>query len=197
MLRQTRAQPSTSPWRWEKTIVGVISNSDDRVPSVLASLGLNVQPRRVGSKIRRIAESEDISFVVHSYDVGFEKPDRRIFNAATGILGSSLGSVDDYQKLYVGDSVSNDYIGAEKAGWHAVLIDRHDPKGGREAEAERKAPLETKSVEVADGRMKKVKVIRGLAELVNWNPKNKWTGERDGRSKSRAKEDSASSGEEA
>ncbi|KAF2445176.1 hypothetical protein P171DRAFT_387986 [Karstenula rhodostoma CBS 690.94] len=197
MLRQARAQPSASPWRWDKTIVGVISNSDDRVPSVLSSLGLKVQPRRVGAKIRRISGSEDISFVVHSYDVGYEKPDRRIFNAATRILGSSLGSIDDYQKLYVGDSVSHDYMGAEKAGWHAVLIDRHASKGGREAEAARKAPLETKSVEVAEGRMKKVKVVRGLDELVNWNPKNKWSGERAGRSESRAQGDSSGSGEEA
>jgi FMN phosphatase YigB (HAD superfamily) len=195
ILRQARTQPSsTSPWRWEKTVVGVISNSDDRVHSVLSSLGLKVKPRRVGSKIRHVTETEDISFVVHSYDVGYEKPDRRIFNAATDMLASTLGSSEDYHKLYVGDSVSNDYVGAEKAGWHAVLIDRHGSKDRREQEVERKAPLETKSVEVDSGRMKKARVVHGLDELVNWHPKNKWFGERPGRSKPG---DSSSSAEEA
>ncbi|KAF9739887.1 hypothetical protein PMIN06_006052 [Paraphaeosphaeria minitans] len=164
-LRQARAQPSTSPWRWEKIVVGVISNSDDRVPSILSSLGLNVQPRRVGSEIGPIADSEDISFVVHSYDVGVEKPDKRIFNAARD-LGKALGSMDECHKLYVGDSIGQDYLGATNAEWQSLLIDRNYKLGGGKREVESKAPLETRSIELVDNW---VHVVRGLDELVEYD----------------------------
>ncbi|KAJ4350190.1 uncharacterized protein N0V89_008811 [Didymosphaeria variabile] len=197
ILRQAQNQASSeNPWKWDRTVVGVISNSDDRVPSVLSSLGLNVASRRVGSTIQHVAVSEDISFVVHSYDVGYEKPDSRIFNAATDILAASsasLGSIDDYKRLYVGDSLNHDYIGAEKAGWHAVLIDRHGSEKEWRAETERKTPLQTKWVEGEDGKRKKIVVVNGLDELVNWHPKNKWSGERPGR---RAQRDRSRSGQE-
>ncbi|KAL1609962.1 hypothetical protein SLS60_001627 [Paraconiothyrium brasiliense] len=197
ILREARSQASSgSPWKWDRTVVGVISNSDDRVPSILSSLGLNVKPRRIGSSIQHIAEAEDISFVVHSYDVGYEKPDSRIFNAATDILAASsasIGPIDDYKRLYVGDSLSHDYIGAEKAGWHSVLIDRNGSEKEWRAEVERKTPLQTKWVGGEDGERKKIVVVNGLDELVNWHPKNKWTGERPGR---KARKDRSRSGEE-
>jgi hypothetical protein len=130
-------QKSTTPaWPWDKTVVGIITNSDDRVPSVLDSFGLKVGPRRVGSSAERSSQAtidEDISFVVLSYDVGFEKPDRRIFEAAERMLEETLAEsgenadgqeIDGYEKLYVGDSLEKDYLGAKAAGWNAVLLDR-------------------------------------------------------------------------
>lgn len=146
--------------------------------------------------------AEDISFVVLSYDVGSEKPKRPIFDAATDILKASvasLGPIDEWKKLYVGDSVKNDYMGAKKAGWHAVLIDRESSevdRSKRETGAERKAPIETRRVEVGDGQWKKIRVVRGLDELVNWHPKNKWTGERAGRNKAKPEGGPSTSGEE-
>jgi FMN phosphatase YigB (HAD superfamily) len=70
--------------------------------------------------------------VVQSYDVGHEKPDRRVFDAATALLSEKLvdegkgESVDDFEKLYLGDDLENDYLGARAAGWDAALIDREN-----------------------------------------------------------------------
>ncbi|KAI7278645.1 hypothetical protein KC345_g5864 [Hortaea werneckii] len=92
------------------TVVGLITNSDDRVPGVLSSLGLTY----------------DIDFSVMSYDIGCEKPDKRIFSAAEEIWRQLPGSVDarddEWDKVYVGDEYGKDVVGAQAAGWHSVLI---------------------------------------------------------------------------
>ncbi|KAF2791221.1 HAD-like protein [Melanomma pulvis-pyrius CBS 109.77] len=165
MLRSKGAQASIQPpWRWEKTVVGIITNSDDRVPGILESFGLKVGSRRVGSGAQRIASAsvdDDISFVVLSYDVGFEKPDRRIFDAATEMLRETLAEsgekaekqdVDEFEKLYVGDSIEKDYLGAKRAGWDALVVDRQGTHQDDEA-------------------TKQVDVIRNLGALSRWSPR--------------------------
>ncbi|KAL7822490.1 hypothetical protein V8C26DRAFT_389101 [Trichoderma gracile] len=120
----------------DKIVVGVVTNSDDRVPSILSSFGLNVSPARYGSSEETTALAGgqyDIDFHCMSYDVGFEKPDRRIFNAAelmlsriiTGRHVESLAEVDlgSWQKVYVGDEYAKDVVGASNAGWNSVLLD--------------------------------------------------------------------------
>ena len=126
-LRQFNSRKETSQvWPWQRTIVGVISNSDDRICGVLQSFGLHVVPRRIGAlegydEIDAVEESEDISFVVCSYDVGHEKPDKRIFAVATDVV-NRLG-VKDANWVHVGDNRREDVLGAENAGWNAVLLD--------------------------------------------------------------------------
>lgn len=70
----------------------------------------------------------DIDFTVLSYDVGFEKPDKRIFTAADEMLNSTLQqqevNPEEWRKVYVGDEYAKDVVGATQAGWKAVLIDR-------------------------------------------------------------------------
>lgn len=119
-----------------RIVVGVITNSDPRVPDVLSSLGLRVSPLRYGSAANNgkpTAAEHDVDFTVMSYDVGHEKPDRRIFEAAEEMLdvalkadkaaaGSSQRS--EWRKVYVGDEYDKDVVGAVGAGWNAVLIDR-------------------------------------------------------------------------
>ena len=95
----------------------------------------------------------DIDFTVLSYDVGAEKPDGRIFAAALEMLGtllrrekfagssasasssssSSSSDVDaeQWSKVYVGDEYEKDVIGATRAGWKAVLVEREGIEGGR------------------------------------------------------------------
>ncbi|KAJ4305193.1 hypothetical protein N0V90_000724 [Kalmusia sp. IMI 367209] len=180
-----------SPWGWEKTVVGIITNSDDRVPSILSSFGLKVGPRRVGTPTQRISEAtveDDISFVVLSYDVGYEKPDHRIFDAATQMLKETLAgnassksaSVDDYERLYVGDTLEKDYFGAERAGWNAILIDRQ--RGRKDVKEEcgidvlqraRGALVERKKVTFKNGEMREVKVTDSLGGLAAWSPEEK------------------------
>ncbi len=59
-------------------------------------------------------------FVVTSVEVGAEKPDPRIFEAAL-----RRGGVQAHEALHVGDQYLNDLVGARDAGLQAVLLDRH------------------------------------------------------------------------
>lgn len=135
-LQKLSAQPSRPASSSPRLVVGVITNSDDRVPDVLNSLGLRVNHLRHGSKVEKEAEQEqkDIDFCIMSYDVGCEKPDDKIFDAATSLLCSILESEgsayrkEDWELLYVGDEVKKDAQGAIDAGWNAVIVDRGGEK---------------------------------------------------------------------
>jgi hypothetical protein len=103
------------------------------VPSILESFDIRIDPKRVGTSSQSStlpSRWHDIDFVVQSYDVGYEKPDRRVFDAAMALLSEKLvdegkgESADDFEKLYLGDDLENDYLGARAAGWDAALIDR-------------------------------------------------------------------------
>lgn len=82
--------------------LGVVSNADGRIESLLEAVGL-----------RRHFE-----FVIDSEVVGVEKPDRRIFDEAVRRLGVEADAC-----LYVGDLYTVDYLGATAAGLRAVLVD--------------------------------------------------------------------------
>ena len=82
--------------------LGVISNSDGRITTILQQCG--------------IAHLFDI--VIDSHDVGVEKPDPQIFSLALQQL-----HIQPRQALYVGDIYGIDVVGAERAGLQAVLLD--------------------------------------------------------------------------
>ncbi|KAJ4306052.1 hypothetical protein N0V88_000848 [Collariella sp. IMI 366227] len=121
-------------------IIGVITNSDDRVPAILTSLGLRVSPFRAGSpttKLDKVGGKEyDIDVHCMSYDVGVAKPDRRIFDAAVDMAdqlvvvenGGSRGDegASSWLKLYVGDEYEKDVVGAREAGWHSVFVGKKE-----------------------------------------------------------------------
>lgn len=113
-----------------KVKVGVITNSDDRVPSILSNLGLSVGSLRHGmvtgsSNLASdgVAKS-DIDFVVLSYDVGSQKPSRRIFDAAKDLVKCGNDPSDWKRYLHVGDDPDKDFFGATHADWEAILLDR-------------------------------------------------------------------------
>jgi len=81
--------------------IAVISNADGRVRGLLEDAGL----------------SPYLEFVVDSAEVGLEKPDPRIFHAATGRL-----DLPPQACAYVGDIYEIDVLGAERAGLSAVLV---------------------------------------------------------------------------
>lgn len=84
--------------------LAVISNWDERLPGVLAGLGL----------------AEHFSAIVTSGDAGVEKPDRRIFDYALGLLG-----LPPERAIHVGDREVEDCEGALAAGLSAALrLDR-------------------------------------------------------------------------
>nr|POF04033.1 putative uncharacterized hydrolase c7d4.05 [Quercus suber] len=124
-----------------RIVVGIVTNSDDRVPDVLASLGLRVSPDRYGSDIAKSSthdELYDIDFTVMSYDVGYEKPDGRIFKAAEDMLRKSHQAEDtdlsSWDMLYIGDDYDKDVVGALNAGWRAVWVNRGSRDEAREVE---------------------------------------------------------------
>lgn len=104
MLPSTPAVLSTL--RNRGLTLGVISNADGRIRSILQKCG--------------IAQLFDT--LIDSHDVGVEKPNPRIFALALERL-----QVRPDQALYVGDIYGIDVVGAERAGLSAVLL---DPLGG-------------------------------------------------------------------
>jgi hypothetical protein len=180
MLRDKSSnQANDQHWPWDKTVVGIITNSDDRVPGILESFGLKIGPRRVGTTDQRTAEvarEDDISFVVLSYDVGVEKPERGIFDAAIDSLRETLAgrhdelNMDDFEKLHVGDSLEQDVFGAKRAGWSALMLDRSEKY--RNAFAKKRKDLINTTVkhEKADNRYAKVTMVKNLQALSLWYP---------------------------
>jgi FMN phosphatase YigB (HAD superfamily) len=126
----------TAKRRFENIVVGVITNSDDRVPDVLSSFGLDVSQLRYGSHTSSIEglQNFDIDFHCMSYDVGVEKPDKFIFEAARHMLAQILtaqcgnattetaSDIDGWVRIYVGDEYEKDIVGSMKAGWNPVLL---------------------------------------------------------------------------
>ncbi|HFI0291705.1 TPA: HAD family hydrolase [Streptococcus suis] len=83
-------------------IIGIISNGPSKHQwSKISNLNLE----RWIPKERMIISS----------DVGFAKPNKKIFDLAQCIVSSS-----DHDFYYVGDSFLNDIIGAKQAGWHSI-----------------------------------------------------------------------------
>ena len=178
MLRNHSTTDIVELWPWDKTVVGVITNSDDRVPDILESFGLKIGPRRVGTPDQRSAEAaleDDISFVVLSYDVGVEKPSRRIYNAAVDALKETLTGrgdglrVDDFEKLYVGDSLGHDFFGARKAGWNALMLDRNGNYKSVFAKKGKDIVSTAVTLQKQD-KFAKVAMINNLEALSNWYP---------------------------
>lgn len=61
-----------------------------------------------------------MDFVTLSYDVGYEKPDRRIWDAAAK---QASAASDGWRKVHVGDDLEKDVRGAEDAGWKGLHWD--------------------------------------------------------------------------
>ncbi|GFU93568.1 rhythmically expressed gene 2 protein [Trichonephila clavipes] len=85
-------------------VLGVISNFDERLDSVLKSNGLKSY----------------FDFVLASYLVETAKPSKKIFDLAL----YQTGCVTASQALHIGDNVKLDYIAAKEAGWNALLFKR-------------------------------------------------------------------------
>jgi FMN phosphatase YigB (HAD superfamily) len=89
----------------QKIILSVVANWDR---------SLSFEAKRLGIK-------KYFASIIASQEVGFEKPDARIFDYALNKL--SLSARDNYI-LYVGNEYETDIVGARRAGLLPVLIDR-------------------------------------------------------------------------
>ncbi|KAF9410279.1 hypothetical protein HW555_010586 [Spodoptera exigua] len=90
--------------------IGVISNFDPRLNDILNNVSLK----------------KYFDFIVTSYEIGYSKPDERIFKSA---IGKCKVPVTPPEALHIGDDIVKDYQGARAAGWHAVLINPDLDKG--------------------------------------------------------------------
>jgi FMN phosphatase YigB (HAD superfamily) len=105
-MRELRASSNTTPF--DRIVLGVISNSDDRVPAVLKALGLRVgdtradqdrssmelpgfeerdssqEPQSQNAATTNCGAQPDVDFdlVITSYEAGEEKPNKLIFDVA-------------------------------------------------------------------------------------------------------------------
>ena len=80
--------------------LAVLSNNDSRLRSVLREL-----------QVDHLFEHLFISS-----ELGFEKPQREIFQAVEDTL-----QVNPQEIMHLGDSYSRDYLGAQESGWNPVL----------------------------------------------------------------------------
>ena len=81
--------------------LGVISNASHTLPETLRKVGL----------------APFFDTVTYSFDVGAEKPNVRIFRRALAAANAT-----EERSVHVGDSFEADYLGARRAGLHAILL---------------------------------------------------------------------------
>jgi FMN phosphatase YigB (HAD superfamily) len=128
-----------------------------------------------------------------SYDVGVEKPDKRIFNAAELMLAHIISArnektmteakveVENWQKVYVSDDYTKDVVGSANAGWSPVLFDPKDEcasfsdlKLWRSSQTEeshgKTCKMEEYPTETLGGLFKEhdVATVHSLRDLVSW-----------------------------
>jgi len=105
------AQPFLT-WAHRHGIVcGVLSNADERYgDSILPMLGL----------------AEGLDFFTFSKEVGAQKPDPLIFDAALEAAEEWLptNNLLPCEILHIGNDYEKDFLGATQAGYNAVLINR-------------------------------------------------------------------------
>jgi putative hydrolase of the HAD superfamily len=106
--------PALRTLREQGLALALISNWDARLKRVAEELGLTPL----------------LDAVVHSFGVGFEKPDPRIFHAALSRIG-----VDARDAIHVGDRLREDVEGAVAVGMQGVLVDRRGEHDTGEADA--------------------------------------------------------------
>lgn len=84
--------------------MGVISNFDPRLNQIMGNV-----------KLRHYFQ-----FIITSYEIGIEKPDKRIFEEAMKISG--ISKLQPNECLHIGDKPMLDYCGAINTGWNAAII---------------------------------------------------------------------------
>ncbi|KLU83019.1 hypothetical protein MAPG_02086 [Magnaporthiopsis poae ATCC 64411] len=139
----TGSEDQQRPYR---VALGVITNSDDRIPAVFSSLGLGVGPLRgvqgllpAGDATGGIAEEpqHDIDFCCMSYDVGREKPDAAIFRAAESLASTSIRASGRVQTGAEGEEDGLQPGGsAPESDWTSIYVGddyAHDVCGAVEA----------------------------------------------------------------
>jgi len=123
-LHETSAPVLQQLARWRASMpagelkLGVVSNFDDRLLSLLNSLGV----------------AEYFDFVLTSRDAGVEKPEQGLFDMACDRAGLDADG-ETVAAVHIGDTFSKDVVGAARAGWRAVYVASDEALGRLEPEA--------------------------------------------------------------
>ncbi|XP_029676565.1 rhythmically expressed gene 2 protein-like [Formica exsecta] len=97
--------------RRRNVILGVISNFDERLESILKDTQIH----------------QYFTFVLTSYNLGVEKPSLPIFEEALRLVKYLREEeISPQEATHIGDRLDNDYFGAKNAGWNALLIKHED-----------------------------------------------------------------------
>jgi FMN phosphatase YigB (HAD superfamily) len=86
---------------------------------LVTNLREDIKRESINALCRRLGLEPYLRFAVTSEQVGFAKPDRRIFQAALEKAG-----VKADEAIFVGDQYRIDVVGARNAGIQPILIDR-------------------------------------------------------------------------
>ncbi len=95
--------PTLTQLRERGLILGLISNVDHDITPLYQEVGLSTW----------------LQVMVTSLEVGFNKPQPEIFQAALKKAG-----VEPSEAIYVGDQYQFDVVGADEAGMRGILLDR-------------------------------------------------------------------------
>ncbi|EPY52432.1 hydrolase [Schizosaccharomyces cryophilus OY26] len=91
-------------------VVGIISNTDDRIYSVFKSCGF----------------ADLINVYAFSYDIGCQKPEKGIFEYVRNKTGQLTGEYPAPKEcLHFGDDLIKDVEAAKNVGWHGEFCNIH------------------------------------------------------------------------
>ena len=136
-------------WPPRRTMLGIISNSDPRVRSILESFKIPITPALFPPRFTPLHRGHrqdfgpaHFAFATLSYECGVEKPDQEIYRAALRDAQRTVDRMDpvarltrsgkdlldnvnaEFHLMHVGDDLEKDVIPAMRAGWDAILLDR-------------------------------------------------------------------------
>ncbi|EPS44755.1 hypothetical protein H072_1265 [Dactylellina haptotyla CBS 200.50] len=169
-------------WMFKTITLGVITNSDDRVINVLQDLDITVNfqtsvsssgevkllPVGAGNPEDRKHLEKKVDLVTTSYQVGVEKPNKGIFDAAITsakqvvnlYYGEGEAERGGWYWCHIGDEVRGDIVGTMRAGGVGVLYDAKRKEG----ELEREISIDGVG---PDGRVMVINDLREMLEMLD------------------------------
>jgi HAD superfamily hydrolase (TIGR01549 family) len=117
-LAATLKEPNTWDALWSQTDAALHGSSLSSASAASQLIVVSNADGTVGRKLANAGFGDAFDVVLDSHDVGFEKPDPRIFEVALQHAGCASS-----EALHVGDLPPADYVGAQAAGCHACIVD--------------------------------------------------------------------------
>jgi len=106
-------------WRLHEDALPCLDELAARLPGVRVGLITNGDLAFQSEKVHRVGLTDRVEHVIASGELGYAKPDARIFRHACSVFG-----VAPEAAVYVGDRIRTDAIGAAEAGLTAFWVDR-------------------------------------------------------------------------